>query len=146
MPPILLVEDSPEDLEAMLRAFKRAGIANPVVHCRNGDEALDYLFQRGPHAGSEAPPPVLVLLDLNLPGTDGREVLIEIKQSADMRHIPVIVMSTSAEPRDVHSCYACGANAFIQKPAGGAAFMKAIARTKEYWFETAVLPDSETRR
>ena len=77
--PILIVEDSPEDYEATVRAFKKSGLANPIFHCKDGDEALDFLFNRGEYADpAKAPRPGIILLDLNLPGTDGREVLSEI--------------------------------------------------------------------
>src|SRR3954451_24716995 len=81
--PILLVEDSPEDFETTQRAFRRSGLKNPILRCADGDEALDFLFRRGTHA--DAPRPGVVLLDLNLPGTDGREVLSEIKASDDLK-------------------------------------------------------------
>ena len=97
--PILLVEDSPEDFETTRRAFRKAGLKNPILHCPDGDTALDFLFRRGAHA--DAPRPGLVLLDLNLPGTDGREVLQEMKRDEELRCIPVIVLTTSSDERDV---------------------------------------------
>ena len=139
--PILLVEDSPEDFEATVRAFKRSGLKNPIVRCEDGDSALDYLHRRGRWADPEkSPRPGVILLDLNLPGTDGREVLIEIKKDEQLRHIPVIVLTTSNDRRDVDACYHAGANSYIQKPVDMDGFMQAIERLNGYWFEVVVLP------
>jgi two-component system response regulator len=139
--PILLVEDSPEDFETTQRAFRRSGLKNPILRCADGDEALDFLFQRGSHA--DAPRPGVILLDLNLPGTDGREVLAEIKASDDLKQIPVIVLTTSADDRDVQACYKAGASSYIQKPVDVEGFMKAIERLNDYWFEVVILPKGQ---
>jgi CheY-like chemotaxis protein len=139
--PILLVEDSPEDFEATVRAFKRSGLKNPIFRCEDGDGALDFLYQRGPYTDPEkAPRPGVILLDLNLPGTDGREVLAEIKRDESLRPIPVIVLTTSNDDRDVEACYQAGANSYIQKPVDMEGFVRAIERLKGYWFEVVVLP------
>ncbi len=139
--PILLVEDSPEDYEATVRAFNRSGLKNPIIRCEDGDEALDYLFRRGRHADAqESPRPGVILLDLNLPGTDGREVLQEIKRHEQLRQIPVIVLTTSTDERDVDACYQAGANSYIQKPVDIDGFIRAIERLNGYWFEVVVLP------
>src|SRR5438105_2527750 len=96
--PILLVEDSPEDYQATVRAFQKAGLANPIFRCASGDDALDYLHRRGAYADpGRSPRPGVILLDLNLPGTDGREVLAEVKADARLKAIPVIVLTTSAD-------------------------------------------------
>lgn len=139
--PILLVEDSPEDFEATVRAFKKSGLKNPIVRCEDGDSALDYLFRRGPWADPESSPrPGVILLDLNLPGTDGREVLQEIKKHEQLRHIPIIVLTTSNDDRDVEGCYQAGANSYVQKPVDMDGFIRAIERLNGYWFEVVVLP------
>ena len=139
--PILLVEDSPEDFEATVRAFNRSGLRNPIIRCEDGDSALDYLHRRGPYASPEqAPRPGVILLDLNLPGTDGREVLQEIKGNEELRQIPVIVLTTSTDDRDVTACYQAGANSYIQKPVDMDGFIRAIERLNGYWFEVVVLP------
>jgi len=139
--PILLVEDSPEDYETTERAFRRSGLKNPIYRCADGDEALDFLHRRGRFAGPEkAPRPGVILLDLNLPGTDGREVLSEIKNDPDLKQIPVIVLTTSKDDRDVEVCYRCGANSYVQKPVDLDGFMKAIERLNGYWFEVVILP------
>ena len=139
--PILLVEDSPEDFETAVRAFRRSGLKNPIIRCSDGDEALDFLFRRGRFA--DAPRPGVVLLDLNLPGTDGREVLAEIKGASHLKHIPVIVLTTSSDDRDVQACYKAGASSYIQKPVDLEGFMRAIERLNDYWFEVVILPKAQ---
>jgi len=138
---ILLVEDSPEDFEATRRAFKKAGVANKIIHCEDGDEALDYLFRRGSYANPEdSERPGVILLDLNLPGTDGREVLAEIKKDENLKTIPVIVLTTSSDERDIEQCYKYGANSYIQKPVNLEGFFEAIKRLSDYWLEIVILP------
>ncbi len=138
---ILLVEDSPEDFEATARAFKKAGVANKIIHCEDGDEALDYLYRRDKYADpNDSPRPGVIMLDLNLPGTDGREVLSEIKKDDNLKSIPVIVLTTSHDERDIEQCYANGANSYIQKPVNLASFFEAIKRLSDYWFEIVILP------
>jgi CheY-like chemotaxis protein len=139
--PILLVEDSPEDFETAERAFRRSGLKNPIIRCADGDEALELLFRRGRFA--DAPRPGVVLLDLNLPGTDGREVLAEIKADPQLKHIPVIVLTTSSDDRDVQACYKAGASSYIQKPVDLEGFMRAIERLNDYWFEVVILPKAQ---
>ena len=142
--PILLVEDSPEDFEATLRAFRKSGLKNTVVRCENGDQALDYLYRRGEYADpASSPRPGVVLLDLNLPGTDGRQVLSEIKGDERLRDIPVVVLTTSSDERDINACYRSGANSYIQKPVDVDGFMKAIERLNGYWFEVVILPKGD---
>lgn len=139
--PILIVEDSPEDYEAALRGLKKAGLANPIFHCEDGEDALDFLYRRGRYANPEdSPRPGIILLDLNLPGTDGREVLAEIKCDPGLRTIPIIVLTTSTDEKDIEACYQAGANSYVHKPVGLAGFMTAIQRLKDFWFEIVVFP------
>ena len=138
--PVLLVEDSPEDFETTRRAFRRAGLRNPMLHCATGDDALDFLYRRGRYTAATAPRPGIILLDLNLPGTDGRAVLAEIKAAAGLSEIPVVVLTTSADRRDVEACYQAGANSYVQKPVNLDAFMEAIQRLHDYWFDVVILP------
>ncbi len=141
--PILIVEDSREDCETTVRAFRKAGVANSIYVCEDGDEALDYLYGRGKYAnGADAPRPGVILLDLNLPGTDGREVLATLKADDNLKRIPVIVLTTSSDERDIENCYAAGANSYIQKPLSLDGYFSAIQRLKEYWYEIVVLPKS----
>jgi len=141
---ILVVEDSDDDFHATARAFKKSGLANPVERCTNGDQALDYLFRRGAYTSpASAPRPGIILLDLNLPATDGREVLRQIKLDAELHKIPVIVLTTSNAEQDIRRCYDCGANSYVQKPVDLQGFVLAMTRLKAYWFEVAVLPRAE---
>ena len=142
--PILLVEDSPEDVETTRRALRRSGLHNPIHVCTTGDEALDYLFRRGAYAEpASSPRPGIVLLDLNLPGTDGRQVLEEVKGDADLCQVPIVVLTTSNDDRDVTACYRAGANSYIQKPVDIEGFVKAIGRLNGYWFEVVILPKGD---
>ncbi len=138
---ILIVEDNGEDYEVTRRALHKVGLSNPVLRCEDGDEALDYLFRRGRYTLPESSPrPGVILLDLNMPGTDGFEVLSEIKQDKELRRIPVVVLTTSSNPFDVQRSYDGGASSYIQKPVDLNGFIAAIRRFKEYWFETVFIP------
>ena len=132
--PILLVEDNPDDVELTRIAFAEAKIANPLHVVGNGVEALDYLFGRGAWADqARHEPPALVLLDLNMPRMDGREVLQAIRADSETRSLPVVVMTTSAEPFDVEACYSLGANSYIRKPVDFGQFMWAVKQVGMYW-------------
>jgi CheY-like chemotaxis protein len=141
---LLIVEDSPEDYEATVRVLRRSGLRNPIYHCGDGEEALDYLYRRGRYVDAAASPrPGLILLDLNLPGTDGREVLEAVKGDEGLRYIPVVVLTTSGDERDIHMSYDRGANSYIQKPVDLEGFVRAITMLKGYWFEITVLPKGD---
>src|ERR1700744_3763739 len=114
---ILLVEDNQDDYEATSRAFKKANLRNPIVWCKSGQDALTFLKQEGArkHADNDLRPG-LILLDLNMPGMDGRKTLGVIKQDESLKQIPVIILTTSADERDIQSCYQTGANTYVQKP------------------------------
>lgn len=138
---ILIVEDSDDDYFATMRAFKKSNLSNPVQRCTNGDQALDYLFQRGDFSTpGKAPRPSIILLDLNLPGADGREVLRLIKKDPNLARIPVVVLTTSDAEQDIERCYAAGANSYVQKPVDLVGFIQAIARLSDYWFKVCILP------
>lgn len=139
---ILIVDDSEDDFDATVRALaKGANLKNPIRRCEDGKECLDYLFRRGDYAEPEASPrPGIILLDLNMPGIDGRSVLEEIKNDASLRSIPTIVMTNSDDERDISACYEIGANTYVRKPLNWDNFFEAMKRLKEYWFEIAVLP------
>jgi two-component system response regulator len=138
---LLVVEDSDDDFHATMRAFKKAGLSNPVQRCTNGDQALDYLFRRGEFADpADYPMPSLILLDLNLPGTDGREVLRVLKADPVLHRLPVIVLTTSNAEQDIQRCYDYGANSYMQKPVDLEGLVVAMTRLKEFWLEIAVLP------
>ncbi len=137
---ILIVEDSPEDYDSTLRAFKKVGMKNKVIRFEMGDECLDYLFGRGEYEGKKIVLPGLIMLDLNLPGTDGRDVLKIIKSDLELKKIPVVVLTTSNDINDIEKCYLLGANSYIQKPVDFEGFINAITKLKEYWFEISILP------
>jgi two-component system response regulator len=138
---ILLVEDSEDDFEATSRAFKKVNLRNPVVWCQSGQAALDYLKRDGAYkASGTVTAPGLVLLDLNMPGLDGRKTLQAIKQDEALKRIPVIILTTSADERDIKACYQLGANTYVQKPVSFEGLIEAIQRLKSYWFEFALLP------
>ncbi|WP_197050211.1 response regulator [Novilysobacter defluvii] len=131
---ILLVEDNPDDVELTRLAFAEAKIANRLVVVGDGAEALDYLFGRGRHEGRDpADLPSLVLLDLNLPKVDGREVLQAIRGEERTRTLPVVVLTTSTEPFDVEASYALGVNSYIQKPVDFEQFVWAVKQVGLYW-------------
>lgn len=131
---ILLVEDNPDDVELTRIAFSEAKIANHLVVVGDGAEALDYLFARGRYADRDpADLPSIVLLDLNLPKVDGREVLQAIRASDATRTLPVVVLTTSTEPFDVEASYALGVNSYIQKPVDFEQFVWAVKQVGLYW-------------
>jgi len=131
---ILLVEDNPDDVELTRIAFTQAKIANKLVVARDGAEALDYLFARGAHADRDPTHlPSIVLLDLNLPKVDGREVLQAIRGNELTRSVPVVVLTTSIEPFDVEASYALGVNSYIQKPVDFEHFVWAVQQVGLYW-------------
>jgi len=110
---------------------KGASLKNPIHRCENGQDSLDYLFRRGRYAEPNAAPrPGIMLLDLNMPGVDGRAVLDEIKHDAALKSIPTIVMTNSDDERDINACYEMGANTYIRKPLDLASFFEAMARLK----------------
>ena len=131
---ILLVEDNPDDVELTRLAFDEAKIANQLAVVGDGAEALDYLFARGRFADRDpADLPSLVLLDLNLPKVDGREVLQAIRANETTRSLPVVVLTTSTEPFDVEATYALGVNSYIQKPVDFEQFVWAVKQVGLYW-------------
>ncbi len=139
---ILIVEDNDDDFEAAEAALRETrNFRNPITRCATGQEALDYLQATGKFAGrDDLEKPGLILLDLNLPGLDGRDVLRKIKADHSLRLIPVVVMTSSADQRDIDRCYEAGANTYIVKPLDWDGFLAAVARLKEYWLEIALLP------
>jgi two-component system, response regulator len=131
---ILLVEDDPNDVELALIALRKHKLAGKIQIARDGEEALDFLFCRGPHAGrSFSAPPRLVLLDLKLPKVTGFEVLKDIKSDPRTRSIPVAVMTSSKQEQDMNECYQLGANSYIQKPIDFEHFQRAIHDLGYYW-------------
>ena len=131
--PILLVEDNPRDLELTLAALAKCQLANEVVVVRDGAEALDYLYERGLFADRPPGDPAVVLLDLKLPKIDGLEVLSQIKRDSRRRHIPVVMLTSSREERDLTASYQSGVNAFVVKPVDFKEFFLAIQELGMFW-------------
>jgi two-component system, response regulator len=132
---ILLVEDNANDAELTLRALKRNNLANQVVLVRDGAEAVDFMFGTGAYAHrKDAPKPRLVLLDLKLPKVDGIEVLRRFKADEEVRKVPVVVLTSSAEERDIARTYELGVNSYIVKPVEFEEFARAVADLGFYWF------------
>ena len=138
--PLLVVEDSAEDFTALSRVFRKLGLPNPVVRCEDGDQALTYLQGHGQAVGWPAALPALVLLDLNLPGTDGRTVLETLKKDPRLQALPVVVFSTSSSTRDVEHCYQLGANGYLTKPIQYTALEAKLKVALQYWLEASELP------
>ncbi|WP_432835096.1 response regulator [Dactylosporangium sp. CA-092794] len=124
---VLLVEDNPDDLELARLAFARGRFGTAVDVARDGAEALDYLFAPGQE------PPQVVLLDIKLPLVDGIDVLRRVKSDPRTRHIPVVMLTSSAQDRDLHACYELGANSYIVKPVDMEHFMAAVNKIGAYW-------------
>jgi len=135
---ILLVEDNPGDARLTLEALKDAKISNRIQVARDGVEALAILRREGPHAGAARPD--LILLDLNLPKMDGRELLREIKADTSLRRIPVVVLTTSSAEEDIISSYDLHANCYITKPVDLEQFTRVTRAIDEFWFAIVKLP------
>jgi two-component system, response regulator len=131
---ILLVEDNPDDEDLMIRALKKNNIANEIVVARDGVEALDYFFATGKYTGRDVSDlPQLVLLDLKLPKIDGFEVLKKIRSDKRYKCVPIVILTTSTEQRDIVESYNLGANSFVQKPVDFNEFMEATRHLGTYW-------------
>ena len=138
---ILLIEDNPSDIELTRRALERSHVTNELVDVQDGQEALDYLFGSGAYAGREAPAlPGVVLLDLHLPKVPGLEVLRAIRADPRTRRLPVVILTSSNEERDVAASYDLGVNSYIQKPVNFDKFAEAIRTLGLYWLLLNELP------
>ncbi len=138
---ILLVEDNPDDEMLTIRALKKNNILNEVVVARDGVQALDYLFGEGEHAGRDISiQPQVILLDLKLPRIDGLEVLKRIRSDERTRLLPVVILTTSNEQRDMISSYELGANSYIRKPVDFDQFMDAVKQLGLYWLVLNEVP------
>lgn len=131
--PILLVEDNPNDIELTLAALESSQLANQIVICRDGAEALDWIFRRGQHEDRQVQDPAVVLLDLKLPKIDGLEVLAKVKGDPATRGIPVVMLTSSREETDVVRSYDLGVNAFVVKPVAFDEFFAAIKELGVFW-------------
>ena len=130
---ILLVEDDPKDVELTMTALEEYNLSNEVVVAGDGEEALDYLFCRGKYQSRNCDNPAVLLLDLKLPKVDGLEVLRQIKSSNDLKMIPVVVLTSSREERDMVASYKLGVNAYVVKPVDFHEFVNAIKELGVFW-------------
>jgi CheY-like chemotaxis protein len=138
---ILLVEDNPADVRLTREALRRGRVANTLHVVDDGDKALAFLRREGEYA--DAPRPGLVLLDLNLPGLDGRDVLAEVKADPSLRRVPVIVLTTSSAERDIAASYDLGANCFVSKPVALDEFLDVVRSFDAFWLTVVSLPDGD---
>lgn len=135
---ILLVEDNPGDIRLIQEAFKESGFASHLNITRDGEQALAYLRQKGEYA--DCPRPSFIILDLNLPRKDGREVLAEIKKDKALRQIPVVILSTSTSTEDVLRAYDLHANCYVPKPLDIERLVQLGRSLEEFWLSTVILP------
>lgn len=133
LPRILLVEDSAQDAELALKAFADHHLVNEVFHLRDGAEALDFLYRRGTYSGRTNGQPAVVLLDLKMPRVDGMEVLRQVKADPDLKTIPVVIMTSSREERDLLDSYQLGVNAYVVKPVKFQSFVEAVKQVGAFW-------------
>jgi CheY-like chemotaxis protein len=135
---VLLVEDSEADIRLTLEAMKDAKVFNTLHVVRDGEEAIDFLRQTGKHEG--APRPDLIILDLNLPRKNGKEVLADIKSDESLKTIPVAVLTTSSAERDIIESYNLGANCYLTKPVDLQQFLNVVSQIEEFWLSIVRLP------
>lgn len=142
---ILLVEDDPGDQELTRRALKHDSLNVDLRVVNDGEEALDYLFRRGDYQDpGSSPTPELILLDLNMPKKNGREVLTELREHERVSRIPVVVLTTSEQEADILRSYDLGCNSYIQKPVEIDQFITSVRRLGTYWFDVVTLPSLES--
>lgn len=139
---MLVVEDSDEDFAAIQRFVQRSSVSIPVERCENGEQALALLSQTALTDGRGRKPPGLIVLDLNLPGTDGRDVLRQIKQDGTLKDIPIIVFTTSSNPKDMQDCYDLGVSRYIVKPIDYEQLKRDIQSLIDYWLAVVKSPES----
>lgn len=142
---ILMADDDEDDREIIREALQNDTLADAMRFVVDGQELMDYLRCEGRYQSEDAPRPGVILLDLKMPRKDGREALAEIKSDPDLRSIPVVVLTTSKDPRDVLLAYDLGVSSFITKPARFADLVEAMSTWRRYWFEVVSLPDGEGR-
>ncbi len=135
---VLLVEDNPGDVRLMQEALKDAKVHNNLHVVYDGDDAMSFLRREGKYSG--APEPNLIMLDLNLPGKDGREVLDEIKNDSALKHIPVVIVTTSSAEEDILKSYKLHANCYVTKPVNIEQFIKVVRAIEDFWFSIVKLP------
>ncbi|HXB94151.1 MAG TPA: response regulator [Puia sp.] len=143
---VLLVEDNSHDAEMTIRALKKVNLANNLVHVRDGEEALDFIFARGKFSGRETSGlPKVILLDIKMPKVDGIEVLRQLKASEHSRLIPIVIMTSSKEEQDIINSYQLGVNSYVVKPVDFEGFARAVSQLGLYWLLTNQPPLPETQ-
>jgi len=144
-PVIMIIEDSDEDFYTFMRVTQNLDPLKRSLYkflrFEDGDESLDYLSRQGEYQSLNAPLPVAILLDLNLPGTDGRDIIKKVKQTPHLQMIPIIVLSTSSSPHDIQTCYQYGANCYMLKPMGVLEMQKTVQILFQNWFQFVLLPN-----
>ena len=144
---ILMADDDEDDFMLAREALAESRLANDLHQVRDGEELMDYLYRRGKYLDSSTSPrPGLILLDLNMPRKDGREALQEIKADPHLRHIPIVVLTTSKAEEDIYRSYDLGANSFITKPVTFASLVEVMRTIGKYWFEIVELPLKSVRK
>ncbi len=143
MRPLMIVEDSDEDFEVICWALQKTGFTRPVIRSKRAEEALSRLFPEFLKVDGVEPLPCLVLLDLNLPGMNGLQMLEELRQIKQSLSIPIVVMSTSNNPLDIAACYSFGAAGYIIKPFKLDQYIEKVRELMHYWFNTVILPEIE---
>ncbi|MFN6567525.1 response regulator [Dendronalium sp. ChiSLP03b] len=139
--PLLIAEDSDEDFEILQLLMQQMQVQNPIYRFTNGDKVLDFLYQEGDSDRQfDTPRPSVILLDLNLPGTDGRDVLEQLKQDQNLKEIPIVVFTTSKNPRDIEFCYRKGANGYMIKPIDSSELEKTVQAFVDYWLAANISP------
>lgn len=144
---ILMADDDEEDRMLTRKAFELNRVGNELRFVEDGEDLLDYLYQRGKYdGGADAPRPGLILLDLNMPRLDGREALAVIKRDPALRRIPVVVMTTSEADQDIARSYDLGANSYVTKPVTFESLAQVIKALDQYWFEIVALPERDEKK
>ncbi len=141
---ILMADDDEDDRFMTQQAFEESKLKNTLHFARDGEELMEYLQHKGKYNESNAPKPGLILLDLNMPKKDGRECLREIKSDPSLKHIPVVILTTSRDEQDIFKSYNLGVNSFIVKPVTFQELLNIVIKLNMYWFEIVKLPGSNS--
>jgi CheY-like chemotaxis protein len=139
--PLLIAEDSDEDFEVLRLLIEQMKVQHPIYRCTNGDKVLDFVYKDDEEGvNRDTLSPSVILLDLNLPGTDGREVLEQLKGDQSYREIPIVVFTTSSNPKDIEFCYRNGANGYLIKPVDSEELERTVQAFVDYWLQTNISP------
>ncbi|AFY36766.1 response regulator receiver protein [[Leptolyngbya] sp. PCC 7376] len=139
--PLLVVEDNDEDFTVLMEFLGDMNIQQPIYRCKDGDDALDFLSYKGAYTNKQLiPQPSVVLLDLNLPGTDGREVLEQLKEDENFKKMPIVIFTTSSNPQDIDFCYRHGANGYLVKPINFEQMRITVQAFVDFWLNANTLP------